>query len=351
LLSVTVTVSHEPADFDKTQKGRLVMDRMSVPTPKPWKGLAADRLPVFLGYDQTERMIAALLDRAAQWQPDAVVGIARGGLVPATMAAGILALPLTMIGFERAAGSAAWIGAPPSSGRVLLVDDGCSTGRTMAVVREALLREGRDCLTLAVVHDPDVTAFIPDLSHAMRVLWRFPWERGEATPAGRALRATGAGPDRTTELPFYGLDLDGVFLPDVPDAVYLADIDDAVARRHALEPFASLPYFAPERAVVITGRPESDRARTCAWLARWGHGALPLECRPSDMPHDPDRVARYKAEAATRWGCTHFVESDAEQALRIAAHAPHLVVSWWSARDARAWLIGVAAQPESAARP
>jgi len=40
------------------------------------------------------------------------------------------------------------------------------------------------------------------------------------------------------------------------------------------------------------------------------------------------------------------VESDAEQALRIAAYAPHLVVSWWSAADARAWLIGVAAQPE-----
>jgi hypothetical protein len=304
-------------------------------------------MPVFLGYDQTERMIAALLDRAMQWQPDVVVGIARGGLVPATMAAGMLALPLAMMGFERSAGSAAWIGPPPFARRILLVDDGCSTGRTMASVREALIRDGFDCLTLAVVHDPDVTAFIPDLSHPVRTLWRFPWERGETTPAGRALRATGAGPDRLTELPFHGLDLDGVFLPDVPDAFYQADIEDAVARRHLLEPFASLPYFAPERAVVITGRPDSDRERTCAWLARWGHGALPLECRPSEMAHNPDSVARYKAEVATRWGCTHFVESDPEQALRIAAHAPHLVVSWWSAKDARAWLIGAAAQPKT----
>ena len=46
-----------------------------------WKGLDTSRMPVFLGYDQTERMVAALLDRAAQWQPDIVVGIARGGLV------------------------------------------------------------------------------------------------------------------------------------------------------------------------------------------------------------------------------------------------------------------------------
>jgi len=317
--------------------------------PPVWKGLDTGRMPVFLGYDQTERMIAALLDRAAQWQADSVVGIARGGLVPATMAAGILALPLAMVGFERATGASGWIGAAPAGGRILLVDDGCSTGTTMTLVREMLLREGRACLTLAVVHDPEVTAYVPDLSHPMRALWRFPWERGEATPTGRASRAGGAGPDRTTELPFYGLDLDGVFLPDVPEAVYAASIAEAVERRHALEPFPALPFFSPERAVVITGRPDSDRARTAAWLARWGHGEMPLECRPADMPHDADRIARYKAETATRWGCTHFVESDAEQALRIAAHAPHLIVSWWSAADARAWLIGAAAQPPPAA--
>src|SRR6185437_2830239 len=140
-------------------------------------------------------------------------------------------------------------GPEPEGRRVLLVDDGCSTGRTMAAVRAALLAEGRACLTLAVVHDPEVTSYVPDLSHAMRELWRFPWERGEATPAGRALRATGAGPERRTELPFYGLDMDGVFLPDVPDAAYRADIADAVARRHALEPFATLPHFSPDRAV------------------------------------------------------------------------------------------------------
>ena len=167
-----------------------------------------DRMPVFLGYDQTERMIAALLDRAEKWQPEVVVGIARGGLVPATMAAGLLALPLSMVGFDRTRGGTRWIGTPADARRVLLVDDGCSTGRTMQTVRAALLGEGRECLTLAVVHDPEVTRYVPDLSHAMRALWRFPWERGEATPAGRALRAAGGGPDRATELPFYGLDLD-----------------------------------------------------------------------------------------------------------------------------------------------
>jgi hypothetical protein len=88
-----------------------------------------------------------------------------------------------------------------------------------------------------------------------------------------------------------------------------------------------------------------DRAPTAAWLDRHGFGAIPLECRPADVQADIGAVSRYKAEAATRWGCTHFVESEAEQAVRIAALAPHLVVSWWSAEETRAWMIGAARSP------
>jgi hypothetical protein len=179
----------------------------------------------------------------------------------------------------------------------------------------------------------------------MRALWRFPWERGEATPGGRALRATGAGPDRATEAPFHGLDLDGVFLPDVPSAVYDADLAAAVAQRHDTAPHVLLPWFDPARAVVITGRPEMDRALTEEWLARHGHGTLRVECRPDTMPHETTLIARYKAETATRLGCTHFVESDPAQTILIATHAPHLVVSWWSAAEARAFLVGAASAP------
>jgi hypoxanthine phosphoribosyltransferase len=310
-----------------------------------WKGLDPGRKPLFLSYDQTERMIAALLDRAAAWQPDAVVGIARGGLVPATMAAGLLALPLAMTLYQRSDGSLTWMGPPPAGARLLLVDDGCSTGRTMRDARAALEAEGRTCLTLAVVHDPDSARHLPDLSHPMRTLWRFPWERGEVTPSGRALRASGCGPDRSTEAPFYGLDMDGVFLPDVPRHHYDTDMATALALRHAAEPFPTLPHFTRDRAVVITGRPEADRAQTTEWLARWGYAELPLECRPDTTPFDVRSVARHKADTATRWGCTHFVESDPDQAIMIAAEAPHLVVSWWSAAEARGWLIGAAPSP------
>jgi len=289
-------------------------------------------------------MVAALLGDVMARQRDAVVAILRGGVVPATMAACMLALPLFMIGWDRRAGTTAWIGPPPNGKRILLVDDCCATGQTMRAVRTALVSHGFDCATLAIVHDPDTTCYVPDFSHPMRDLFRFPWERGEATPAARALRETGAPADPSTEAPFIGLDLDGVFLPDVPRAHYDSDLAEVLRRRHALQPFAVLPAFSAERAVVITGRPDIDRRQTEAWLARWGYAGLNLECRPADIADDAAAVAYYKARTATRWGCTHFVESDPEQAIRIAALAPHLLVSWWSADETRAWMIGSVGQ-------
>src|SRR5689334_11863002 len=107
-----------------------------------WKGLDTSRMPVFLGYDRIERMIAALLDRAAAWRPDEVVGIARGGLVPAAMASGLLALPLSFLRHDQVAGAVAWIGEPAHGRRVLLVDDCCSRGLTLRRARDHLLAEG-----------------------------------------------------------------------------------------------------------------------------------------------------------------------------------------------------------------
>lgn len=303
-------------------------------------------MPRFIGYDQAERMVAALLDRASAWRPDAVVGIVRGGLVPATMVSCMLALPLFMIGWDRRTGASFWGGPAPDGKRILLVDDCCATGETMRAMRAVVLGQAVDCATLTIVHDPETTTHVPDFSHPMRELFRFPWERGEATPAARALRATGAPADRVTEAPFVGLDLDGVFLRDVPRSEYDADLAAALRRRQAIAPYAALPQFSRDRAVVITARPEMDRAQTRAWLTRWGYRDLILECRPPEVPGDIASVARYKAATATRWGCTHFVESEPEQAIRIGALAPHLVVSWWSADESRAWIIGAARQPD-----
>jgi adenine/guanine phosphoribosyltransferase-like PRPP-binding protein len=293
--------------------------------PRPWKGLDTSQKPVFISYDQVERMVAALLQSAANFQPDEVVGIARGGLVPAAMAAGILATSLSFVGHDKATGAVTWIGPPASGRRILLVDDCCSTGNTLQRAQAMLKGEGRQCLTLVVVHDPDVAAHLPDLSFPMRDLFRLPWERGEATPAGRAAKASGGNVDHTAEAPFVGFGLS-----------------------HAVLSASALPPLPRERAVLIGEFPETERSRIVAMLAETPYRHLPLECQPRPIAGGKNAIARIKADAATRWGCTHFVECDAEQAIAISGLAPHLIVTWWSLEANRGWTIGAAAQPNIA---
>jgi hypothetical protein len=239
------------------------------------------------------------------------------------MASGILALPLSFVAHDKATGAVTWIGPPASGRRVLLVDDCCSRGTTLRHARDALTAEGRDCLTLVVVHDPETIQHMPDLSHPMRALFRLPWERGEATPTGRAAKASGANLDPSVEAPFTGLGLDDALLARIAAGSFPAD-----------------------RGVLISGLPESRRTSIASALSATPYRLLPLECRPDSTQDDKLTIARLKAEAATRWGCTHFIDCDAEQAIAISAHAPHLIVTWWSAEAERGWIIGAAAQPD-----
>jgi adenine/guanine phosphoribosyltransferase-like PRPP-binding protein len=290
-----------------------------------WKGLDTGKMPLFIGYDQAERMLAVLLERVRRQDLEAVVAIARGGLIPGTMASCMMALPLHIVGWERAAAKVSWIGPRPETRHVLLVDDCCATGATMQAVATALRQAGHEVLTLTITHDPETTHFFPDLSHPVSELFRFPWERGEATPRARALRATGAAASRETETPFIGFDpAGGGRLPDCT---------------------GGLPELAPGDAVIITGLPRCDEDLVRKWLLRAKYADLPLEMWPADTPADAESVARFKAGAANRWGCTHFFETDAEQAIRIAACAPHLIVGWWPASAKSPLILGAAAMP------
>ena len=188
-----------------------------------WKGMQTSRPPVFLSYARIERMIEALLPRAAAWTPDLVAGIAR------------------------------------------------------------------------------------------------------------ARRQAGAHPEPEHQRPYIALDLDGIFKPDLPLTDYAENLQATLAHRDTLAALPNWPDFSQDRAVIITGRPETDRARTQTWLQRWGLGPLPLEMRPPNIPDAPETVAAYKAQTALRLGCTHFIESDAQQAILSATHAPHLVMTWWDA--------------------
>jgi hypothetical protein len=176
---------------------------------------------------------------------------------------------------------------------------------------------------------------MPDLSHPMRALFRLPWERGEATPTGRAAKASGTRDDPGAEAPFVALGVDETLL------IRLA------THRGEPEVRFGLPRLPPKRAVLISGIAESERTRLSGALTATPYRDLPLECRPDATDGDQNSVARLKAETATRWGCTHFIECDAEQAIRISGHAPHLIVTWWPAGSGHGWIVGAAARSDA----
>ncbi|MHA6845579.1 hypothetical protein [Ralstonia syzygii] len=91
---------------------------------------------------------------------------------------------------------------------------------------------------------------------------------------------------------------------------------------------------------IITGRPEVDRQRTVQWLATHGFDIPALLMRnPAAYDDTYEQVAQFKACSAVKMGCTHFIESDPQQAIHIAQHAPLLRVVWWDAAAKRGRLV------------
>jgi hypothetical protein len=174
---------------------------------------------------------------------------------------------------------------------------------------------------------------LPWERHAHTEAYRATWQRTQAGTQGRI------GEDH--EFAVYGIDLDGILLPDLPDEHYQADLPSALQMRDDLLPFQPPPQIPLQRAkAVITGRPEADRARTLSWLDRHGLLLPHLVMRNPERHDDtPEQVAAHKAEAAVALACTHFVESNPVQAIYIAQHAPLLRVIWWDAAQGSGKLV------------
>lgn len=123
-----------------------------------------------------------------------------------------------------------------------------------------------------------------------------------------------------------GLDLDGIFVSDIPWSDYLVNYEEVLHRRDSFQPLPVLPSFDHHRSVIITGRPESEALRTRAWLDRWGFRNVRLFCRTIHYGGAIEDIAHFKAETAYKLGCTVFVESDPHQCRLIAAEAPMITV-------------------------
>jgi hypoxanthine phosphoribosyltransferase len=120
--------------------------------------------------------------RRSDFKPDLIVGIAKGGLIPATLVAKYLHLPITSIliqsytGKDKRKHPEIEIDIPEDldAFRVLIVDDIVDSGETMQLAKEHL--SFLDVKTAALYYKPN-RVHTPDFYRVQTDKWiKFPWE-------------------------------------------------------------------------------------------------------------------------------------------------------------------------------
>ena len=116
---------------------------------------------------------------AAKWSPDAVVGIVRGGVIPATVLANIFnvrkfyTMKVSHVGDERRVKTF-----EPNvfEKKVLLVEDMLETGKSLKAAKEFLEAKGAEVKTACLYTVPR-SAIVPDFSlKQIPEVIPFPWE-------------------------------------------------------------------------------------------------------------------------------------------------------------------------------
>ena len=104
-----------------------------------------------ISWDEFHGLVKALVVAVAPWQPEVVLPVLRGGAYAGTLLAHILQIEVYTVRLTRREAdvvvreSPRWLVEPPAvvaGRRVLVVDEMCSTGETLRLVRERALALG-----------------------------------------------------------------------------------------------------------------------------------------------------------------------------------------------------------------
>ncbi len=248
-----------------------------------------------------------------------IVGIPRSGMIPASILATMLQVPLLELdnsGEIRCLGhggrGAAFGWSSTATGQLVVVDDTVYSGRTIARAREQT-RSIREHLVFAAVFvRPEVSSAV-DLAGAYLqsphlLEWNF---FNSAVIVGNAADPALWGGA--------ALDFDGILCedPTVPDA------DDGLGLDAYMQWMeAARPKWLPRSLVIpciITARLEKWRSITVKWLQKHGVVCQSLIMHPANCASERNAcdIAGWKSEQLKRSGCTWYVESDPNQARRI----------------------------------
>ena len=248
-----------------------------------------------------------------------VLGIPRSGMLPASMIAMWLNLPLYYLdendNLKVLSGATDFGGVRMKDfqdckeGRILIVDDTMYAGTAMKNIKNRLLED----VYFATVyfkpdceHKPDFFAKELSPPHLLE------WNLFNCTYIEKAL-----------------LDFDGIFSPNIPvpicedDEKYVKFIKD-------VKPF---PHRIPKTycAGIVTGRLEKYRDITEEWLKRHGidYGFLkmfPTEREQERNKNHVEEVSSFKAKIFSESDAHFFIESEIAEAIRIRQKSGKLVI-------------------------
>lgn len=272
--------------------------------PATWK---------FYKYEQLSTLARNLVSQFTQ-PYDAIIGVARSGIVPATYISHATHTPLFLM--DQVSKELTPLGGGNRTKRlageikrVLLIDDSCYSGHTLSLLRKRLQEVDLEVTTAACIVRPaarervDLYAVLQPSPHLFE--WHMP---NSAFLSGRM-----ANPALKGGLAF---DFDGVLCADVP-----AECDDdgeKYINYLANAPLLMRPTFQPIE-LIITFRLEKYRQITEAWLAKWGIRCNKLIMHPAEKIQD--RVfdaAGFKGTHLKESSCFGMLESDKRQAKAIA---------------------------------
>jgi hypothetical protein len=128
--------------------------------------------------------------RRSGFKPDVIVGITRGGWIPARVLCDLLGIPeLATVGVEFYLGVAETRNEPVLTQRVsavvegkkaLLVDDVADTGKSLQLAREHLQQQGVTEVQTATVYCKPLSVITPNYYEKETRLWVvFPWDAKE----------------------------------------------------------------------------------------------------------------------------------------------------------------------------
>lgn len=279
---------------------------------------ATDHYPTlaapYISREQLARDVLLVARKLALQQPSAILGVPRSGMIPASMLATMLNLPLYSLdqGGEviRLRDGIRFRTAAHLSGPMAVVEDSVASGHSFRELDQILPPNGR-YLKAAVYTTPSRQTMLDAFGRVLPLPHWFEWNLWGQSALLDAFKVSA--------------DLDGLICENCP----IDDDDDGPRYRTWMDGVQPLvfPNFSPLRA-VITARLERYREATVAWLARYRIQYSDLIMGPWQSPAERtlQAVAQWKADAVRSIGSAVYVESEPDLAIEISRRTDAAVI-------------------------